>query len=559
MRKISFILIILWGFTSFAQQVKDSVKTEVVEVTRSFDPKVQDAYKLDVNPDINAGPEAKIPVKYQIQSVPVASTFQPEKGGMTNFNAGSMLEDIYGSYVSLSGGNYTQLQAGAYVSYPVSDKLTTALNLSHYSSQGGEQKDVVFNPFYHTALDGLINYKTGNGDWQFDLGYDGHVTRFNENINMLMIATPGIKSHQNKYNNFHLDVKSRFKDIFVKNIGVRYNNFWDFSDNSEHFARLKADLVIPAGDINIKTTLQSDIVSGNAGLDKHVNPATDFKLTYSYFDLGLFPAVSIESDKLVTNLGAKIFYQNDTIFKKIQFIPDVKVHLNLIYEKLTVFGGVTGDLHQNSQTELYHKNPYMSLTQNIHSTLVPYNIFGGFEGAFSSSFAYEVRLGVKRFNNYLFYTYLNLNPALADYSITYDDMTQSYFMTKFNIGIGKKLDLKLNLTYMQNNPDNLTKALFVPDFDFKSVLIFKPNEKLNIHTTFHSLSERNYAIGLDKSLKAFTDLNLGVRYNINKQLTGFVEAYNLLNQDYQIFYMYPVQKLQFMAGIAYRFDIPANK
>ncbi len=559
MRKISFLILILSSLTTLAQQVKDSVKTEVIEVTRSFDPKVQDAYKLDVNPEMDATPEAKIRVDYHIQSVPVASTFQPEKGSMANFRPGSMIENIFGSYVSLSGGNYTQLQADAYVSYPVSDHLTTALNLSHYSSQGGEQKDVVFNPFYHTEVDGLINYKTDGSDWQFDLGYDGHINRLKEDMGMMMLITPDIESFDNKYNNFHLDVKSRFKDIFIKNLGVRYNNFWDFSDNSEHLAQLKADFVFPVGDINIKTGVQTDMVSGNSGKDKHINPATDFNLSYSNFDLGLLPAVTIENGKLVANLGAKIFYQNDTIYKKVQFIPDVNVHLNLIYEKLTVFGGVTGDLHQNSQTEFYQKIPYMGLVKYMHPTLVPYNIFGGFEGAFSSSFAYEVRLGVKRINNYAFFNYTGFQPPLAGYGITYDDMTQSYFMTKLNIGVGKKLDLKLDLTYMQNNPDNLTKALFVPDFDFKSILIFKPNDKLNIHTTLHSVSERSYAVGLDKSLKPYTDFNLGIRYNINKQLTGFVEAYNLLNQDYQIYYMYPVQKLQFMAGVAYRFDIPVQK
>ena len=556
MRKISFLILILSSITAFAQQAKDSVKTEVVEVTRSFEPKVQDAYKLDVNPEINATPETKIPVNFKIQSVPVASTFQPEKGSMANFNPGSMLQKSYGSYVSVAGGNYVQLQADAFVSYPVSDQLKTALSFSHYSSQGGKQDTLNFEPFYHTLVDGLLDYKTEKSNWKFDLGYDGHINQLNKNTEIVYIIDPGIKTYQNSFNNLHLDVNGDFKELFVKDLTVRYNNFWDVSDNSEHLVNLNTNLVFPVGDIDIRTGIQADVVAGNAGKDKHFEQETDLDLAYNHYDVGLKPAITIENDKLVANLGAKIFYQNDTIYKKVQFIPDVKVRLNLIYEKLTVFGGVTGDIHQNSQSEIYQKNPYMQLKQNIIPTLVPYNIFGGFDGAFSSSFAYEVRLGVKRIKNARFYNYLS--SPISGYDIVYDDMTQSYFMTKINVGIAKNLDLKLNMTYMQNSPENLGRALFIPDFDFKSILIFRPNNKLNISATFHSVGKRKYTTVDDAVLKAYNDLNLGIRYNINKQITGFVEAYNLLNQDYQIYYHYPVQKLQFMAGVAYRFDIPKN-
>ncbi len=540
-----------------AQQIKDSVKTEVIEVTRSFEPKVQDAYKLDVNPEINATPEAKIPVKFHIQSVPVASTFQPEKGSMANFNPGSMIQKSFGSYVSVAGGNYAQLQADAFVSYPLSGQLETALVFSHYSSQGGIHKTLIFDPFYHTVAGGLIDYKSDSSDWKFDLGYDGHINRLNYNPDYNTIVPAEVITYLNNYNNFHLDINSRFKELSIKNLSVRYNRFWDISNNNEHLAGLQTNLVFPIGDIDIRTKIQTDIVSGQAGKDIHLNPATDSNLTYNHFDAGIVPAITIENDNLVANLGTKIFYQNDTIYKKIQFIPDIKVHLNLIYEKLSVFGGFTGDFQQNSQTAFFQKNPYLQLKQNIIPTLTPYNIFGGFDGAFSSSFAYEVRLGVKKMKNYGFFNYTG-SSALGGYNIVYDDMTQSYFMTKINVGVGKKLDMKLNMTYLQNNPENLSKALFIPGFDFKAILIFRPNDKLNINATFHSVSKRKYSTGPNDVLKAFNDLNLGIRYNINKQITGFVEAYNMLNQNYQIYYNYPVQSLQLTAGMAYRFDIPKN-
>jgi hypothetical protein len=554
---IIFILI-LSGKMS-AQKVKDSVKTEVIEVTRSFDPKVQDAYKLNVNPEIEAVPEKKIPVTFQIQSVPVASTFQPEKGSMAGFNPGSLTEDFYTSYAALSGGNYTQIQADAFVFYPLSDQLSSAFRLSHYSSQGGKNDDIVYQPFYHTAVDALFDYKTGQSTWQFDLGYDGHINYLNTDDSLLLLISPEIETLKNTNNNFHLNVDGYFKESAFKNVKLIYNNLWDGFDNSEHLIHLSSDLIIPVGELDLKMGVQTDMVTGNTGKSGFTKPAIDLDLSYKNMDAGILPAIQIKNDNLTANLGAKIFYQNDSIYKKVQFMPDVNVHLNLIYEKLTVFAGVTGDLHQYSQSELYKHNPYLSLKNTIHPRLTPYNIFGGFNGAFSSSFSYEVRLGVQKIKNFAFYNYDGFAFGIGSYDIVYDDITQSYFKTGLNIGVGKKFDLKLNLTYMQNHTDQLKKALFLPDFDFKTIFILKPTDKLNFNITLNSVGKRSYQAGLDKSLNAYTDLNLGVRYNINKQFTAFVNAYNVLNQDYQIFYGYPVQKLQVMAGAAYRFDISGNK
>jgi len=560
MKKFLVLYIILltsWGLQ--AQQTQDSVRTEVINVTRSFEPKVQDAYKLDVNPEIDKLSEQKIPVDFHIQSVPVASTFTPEKGGMANFQAGSITEDVYKSYVALGVGNYTQITGDAYVYYPVSDHFGSALRLSHYSSQGQENDDdISYDPFYHTSLDLLFDYKKDKTRWNFDLGYNGHINYVKDNLSFMPLVPVEINTYEHKENNFVLKADGSFKDIYLQDVHFDYNNYWDGFDNSEHRVHLLGNFVIPVSDLDLKLGVQSDWVSGDAGQVEYIqdNPITE--ITYSNSDFGLLPAVQIENDKLVINAGAKIFYQNqDSIYNNLQIIPDVNLNFNLIYEKLTVFAGVTGDFHQNSQAELSANNPYLSPDNMMIPTLTPYDIFGGFNGAFSSSFSYEVKMGYRDIQNYPFYNYKE--GALVTYAVFYDDMKQSYFDTSINIGIGKKFDLKLNLLYLQNDPDHLRKALFVPEFTFKSILIFRPTDKLNFNVELHSVDNRNYAAGTDDYISGYTDLNLGVRYNINKQFTAFLQTNNLLGESYEIYYAYPVQKFQIMAGATYRFDIPVIK
>ena len=556
MKKILSLYIVLISLAIQAQQVQDTVKTEVINVTRSFEPKVQDAYKLDVSPEIDKLPEQKIPVDFHIQSVPVASTFTPEKGGMATFNAGNMAEDVYKSYASLAGGNYTQIKGDAYVYYPVNDKLGSAFRFSHYSSQGQHVDDgISYDPFYHTSADLLFDYKNPNSRWNFDLGYNGHINYLKQAASVIMTILPvEYNTFQNKHNNFVLTAQGEFDDLIIDDINFSYNNFWDGFDNSENKIHVLGNLKFPVGGIDLKLGLQTDWVGGDLGRVGFVKEYSGLVVSYKNMDFGVLPAIQIENEKLVLNAGAKIFYQNqDTLYNSIQFIPDAKASLNLIEEKLTVFAGVTGDLQQNSQMALSAKNPYLSSDTPVLPTLIPYDIFGGFNGAFSSAFSYEVSLGFRKIKNYPFYNYNGF--YVEKYNLLYDDMAQSYFDTAFNIGIGRKFDMKLHLTYLQNDPEHLRKALFIPDFSFKSILIFRPTDKLNFNATVHSLGDMYYASRINRHIGDYTDLNLGVRYNINKQFTGFLQADNVLGKAYQMYYRYPVQKFQIMAGATYRFDM----
>jgi len=54
-------------------------------------------------------------------------------------------------------------------------------------------------------------------------------------------------------------------------------------------------------------------------------------------------------------------------------------------------------------------------------------------------------------------------------------------------------------------------------------------------------------------LDGFIDLNAGVDYTLTKQFTAFLSLTNILNKDYQRYYNYPVNGIQVMGGIMYKF------
>jgi outer membrane cobalamin receptor len=61
------------------------------------------------------------------------------------------------------------------------------------------------------------------------------------------------------------------------------------------------------------------------------------------------------------------------------------------------------------------------------------------------------------------------------------------------------------------------------------------------------------SIGNIQTLDAIVDINLGVDYQIKDNLSIFLKVTNLLNYNYDLYYQYPSQGINVMAGIRYKF------
>ncbi len=550
MKKLSLYILLLFSLNLFAQQKDDTVKTEVIEVTKSFNPEVQDAFKLTVNPDSIQVIEKKIPVEISIRSVPVASTFEPEKGSMSEFQFKGNYQEFPGSYALMGVGNYMHLWTQAFLDYKVTERLQTGFFFNHFSTQGKKGDDLL-NPAYTTQANVLFNYKNDKSKWFIDMGYEGKINYLNISpfINPQPVPLVSYLNYDDlrKNNFFHLSLDGKIKESLLKETSFDFTSFWDPDNNTENTIQFLSHFTIPIGDIELKNQVKSDLVAGNIKI-----PFTDKteKFTYTNFDLGIIPAFTYTSDNLEANIGAKVYYQNHEDYNKLQILPDLRLNLSLIYETLNIFAGFEGDLYQNSFKNLQNQNPYL-IPQEMKPMLKPIDLYGGIKGNFSSSFSYELRMGYKKYNNYAFFTAL-YSPANLPYGIFYDDLTQSYFASAVNIGIGNKLDFKLDFEYDQNNPENLTKAYFLPDYKVKTILFFRPSEKLSMDMALFNVGSRP---GDYTTLSSYTDLNLGIHYQVNKEFSAFIKGNNLLNKSYEIYSGYPVEKMQIMGGVLYKFDI----
>ena len=110
--KIKFLIFIITVSGSlslaFAQErTKDTIDDQVVNVVKPYQPTISDAFKIRDTPKLNdSNVVKKKQVKYNIFSIPVASTFTPAKGKAANVDKAKPVK-LYDNYASLGVGTFT--------------------------------------------------------------------------------------------------------------------------------------------------------------------------------------------------------------------------------------------------------------------------------------------------------------------------------------------------------------------------------------------------------------------------------------------------------------------
>ena len=144
------------------------------------------------------------------------------------------------------------------------------------------------------------------------------------------------------------------------------------------------------------------------------------------------------------------------------------------------------------------------------------------------------------------------------FTAAYDDGNVLTVSGELTYNIGSDLKLWLNGEYNIYSLDSLPQPYHKPISKFGIGGSYLIKKKVNIWTEVFSYGKR-YAVDLrpptpeEITLDGFFDFNLGVEYFINENFSVFLTGTNLLNNNYQRFYNYPVQGLQVMIGVSFRF------
>lgn len=575
MKNIALIISILISVSIWAQKPKDTLNTETIEVIKPYSPTISDAPKITDQPQSSTEVVPKQNIEYQINSVPVASTFTPNKGKAKMISQ-SAKEKLFDNYISAGMGNYTSPYLDGFVRFFPTRESEVGVAATHRSSKGNQDTEALKNGFSDTKA--KVYYATEGRDyrWQADISGSRKAYHWYGLTDELTYTDAFLNdtSTQHTYNAIQLGGNFTMNDSYFKGGKVKIGTFFDNYKASEQSFQLEPELLFPLSDEWLKVTLEVNYLKGKAYKDFYEISTPE----YTYSDIGLSPTFQVLRDDLSLNVGAKLVYASDIAEKKSEFraYPNVDVAYRLD-DAFSVFGGAVGGLWHNSYQKMATLNPYLSPTFRSVPTDEKYRFFGGVKGNYNNAVHYTLEVSYASLENQPLF---QLNPIFFPYAVNMQDVNYksgNSFTVLYDHA--KKIGFDGEVAFDITEQFELGGTLAFEKFDFEtqeewnypaiSTRIFSTyrEKKWQLGAQLFMLSDRKdveYYYSTvptfvpseikEVSVGTYLDLNADFTYRFSEQLSAFVRGNNLLTTQYQRYYNFPVLGLQVLGGLTYKFD-----
>jgi len=583
--KLILILIIGFSHIGFAQEddneeETDDIGTETVTVTKAYTPTISDAFKIKTMPALGDSIVLqKKKVEYSIFSVPVASTFTPAKGTATAVKK-TPPPILYNSYASAGGGNPANFMAKFYTGRAIDRESGFTVGLDHNSSFGDIKGVALDNVYSNSEIVGSYTKRDRDFDWGVDIGAQHQLYNW-YGIPDGVFTEAAVNAMDERQNYFMAEAGAHInvQDSYFENAELEYRRFWDAIKSGENRAVFKTGFGFPVADESLDIKIKMDYLNGsfdNADLNRSDNT---MGVEYGHLQAGLNPNLTLLDDDFSLNLGVNLVYGIDTENDDGNFYiyPAVTASYRLLDEMAIAYGGLVGELQQNSYYGFVEENPYVSPTLNIIPTDTKYDGYVGLKGQLLPYLSYNVKASYTAEDRSPLF---KLNPQNTfrnddksynfgnSFEVFYDDIKTLGAFGELNVDVNRNFTLGVNAEYYHystetDNPawnrPNLKGSLFM-DYQigeqwYAGANLFYIGEREDVATIADQTGIPSNFSAERITLDGFFDANAHLGYRYNKQLSIFLKAANIANDNYLRWANYPVQGLQVLAGMTYKFDI----
>ena len=557
---------------SFAQKKDDNIGTEVVNVVKPYTPSISDAFKVKETPTLDDEETSKKEnIQYNIFSFPVASTFAPAKGRAASVDK-SAEEKIFSNYLTLGAGNFGTINAELFITENISNTDYFGGMLRHNSTQGGTKDAVLDDKMFNTSLDLTYGSRAVGLSWNADLGYKNQMYNwFGVYPGLFDAATIATIDEQQTYHTLYLSGRLGLDNI-LKESTVKFSRFWDAFGSAENRFVAKPSLEFDVVEQKIKADFVVDYISGS--FDQTFNGGGSYK--YGFTNVGFQPSIRITKGDLSLNAGAGFFYSaaQEGGQSKFFIYPQVTGSYKVVGDLMIFYAGLEGTLKQNSYSDFVQENFFVSPTLGVAPTDQKYDLFAGLKGKLASSVSYNIRGSYKNEEGKALFRsniYNQSNPNSDGYTfansfdVVYDKVKTLSFFGELKADFSKNVSFGINGTFSSYSTAVEKEAWNLPAIKVASTLDVNITPKWYAGTSLFFVGERKdifeqSAINLpfppdqNITLDSYFDLNAHIGYKFSERLTFFLKGNNLVNQDYQRWFNYPVQGLQILGGASYKFD-----
>ncbi len=543
----------------------DTLNTGVIDVVKPYAPSISDAFKVKEAPTLDdATTETKKEIKYNIFSFPVASTFTPSKGKAAVVEKAKPVK-LFDNYATLGVGSYTTILGEVYLNHAISRNESVGGYVSHHSS-GGNIEGVEFDDGFSDSKIN-VNYASRMRDmaWNVEGGFQySNYNWYGVPDSQVTFAQDDNINVGHAFYNAHVGGDISFEDTYINSGSVLFRRFADNQSSGENRFIAKGKVDVPVNGEEISTEVKIDYLGGGfsnlySGLES---------IDYGNFQVGIMPSYQLIRDDLTLNLGVSAYYLNDTESGSNNFYiyPNITATYRVVSDVVIAYGGIQGDLEQNSYYDFATENPFVSPTLFITPTDKQYNAYVGLKGKLSSTMSYNVNGSYASSQNRALFISNEITRSGDDYTygnsfgVVYDDINTFGVSGEINVDINRNFNLGLKAEYFSYSSDTEAEAWNLPDVKGSMFLDYQINQNWFAGANLFYTGERKDQFFLTTStpqtvtLDSYFDANAHVGYHVTEQISVFAKANNIANNNYERWQNTPVQAIQFLAGATFKFD-----
>jgi len=479
---------------------------------------------------------------------------------------------LYNNYATLGFGNYTSILGEFYSNFEISRTDNAGFFFRHNSSQGDIEGVKLDNKYYDTSLDANYTSRQRDATYRLDAGVEHQLYNWYGVLDTVYTQEPNvIIDPQQTYISGFAGGSIALAHSFFEKASLKVRYLTDAFSSSEFNASLKPEFSFPLESLTFAIHGDIDYLSGS--FEKNYTNTSE--INYSYLNAGLVPSITFINNDLTVSLGvaAYVSLDSENIDTDFSLYPRLNASYRLLDETVIVYGGVEGGLQQNTYYNFKEENPFVSPTLLVAPTKKLYEGFGGIKGKISNSVGYNLRTSYGKDENRPLFRSNPINllaPGLEAYqfgnsfNVVYGDVNTLAFFGEVKVELSEVFSLGINGNYYSYSTDFQDEAWNLPEIKASIFSNFNITEKLYGGVSIFYVGKREDLITYPTvlgnpttqqvTLDGYVDANLHFGYRFTDRLSAFVKGSNLFGDNYQKWYNYPVQGIQGLAGVTYKFD-----
>ncbi|MCD6090640.1 MAG: hypothetical protein J7J72_04010 [Bacteroidales bacterium] len=342
-----------------------------------------------------------------------------------------------------------------------------------------------------------------------------------------------------------------------------YRYFWDRFNNRENLVNLVGNFQRPIQFLGINNQMAgigletegvltnwegisqsmkpfsagSGLVSSQQFLHGKADLSLNYNIHFKRFDFKAGGIVSVGFDSTST----------------VRIYPDFLLNTSVVKNVLNIYVLFKGGLISPSYYSLSRENPYVSAFLPMNYSSQIYRLKAGIKANIVGKADIHLWGSTENLQNAIFFTTDTSGIYGNQFALIYDDVDLLQIGGDINISIGNT-KVSLLIMHQEYTMTNEAQAWYKPSWSGQMRADYLLFDNLELSMVLKGQSSVFAKEGLTThTLDSWLDIDLGANYYFNKELSAFVHLNNILSQNYQLWYNYPIKGFGAMIGISYAF------